>query len=125
MKVHDLSGALLDLWVARAEGRCYTQSPGVWGLAVINELGRLSIAKNSWDCARYFEPSTNWAHAGPIIERERGEIYFERFGVRWVATMGCAPLKRYQELGDTQLEAAMRAYVGSKFGDVVSDEVTQ
>lgn len=75
MNVSELSGPQLDCWVARAEGKCYTTNPRQWGNALINELGRLSIAKTSWDCARYFEPSSNWTHGGPILERQRYTLY--------------------------------------------------
>lgn len=117
MKVTNLEGALLDLWVARAEGKCYTQNPGEWGLACINDLGRLSIAKVSWDCARYFEPSKNWAHGGPIIDRERISIN-ERDGDCWQAHKTCG----WSKFGPTPLVAAMRAYVASKFGEELPDE---
>lgn len=118
MKVIELDGALLDLWVARAERKCYTQSPGVWGNAVINDLGRLSISKNSWDCARYFEPSKNWGHGGPIIEREKIALFFDDHDDPWSCWL--AHLDEMPTIaGRTALIAAMRAYVVSKFGDEV------
>jgi len=130
MKVSELDGAQLDLWVARAEGKCYTTNPGVWGNAGINELGRLSISKTSWDCARYFEPSSNWAHGGPIVERNNVGI------TTWLENDWCAAIDldahtycdggildgRGFHTGKTPLVAAMRAYVASKFGDEVPGE---
>ncbi|WNC90941.1 DUF2591 family protein [Paraburkholderia sp. FT54] len=132
MKVAELQGAVLDLWVARAEGKCYTQSPGVWGNALVNTLGRLSISKTSWNCARYFEPSSNWTHGGPIVERERiGVEYLGSSAWRAIVTNenGCDMVEsgeqyRLARHGGTALEAAMRAYVASKFGDNVPDEST-
>jgi hypothetical protein len=116
MRVDELTGAMLDLWVARAEGKCYTMQPGVWGMACINELGRCSIAANRWDCARYFEPSKNWGHGGPIIERVA--IGVHPYGANWRATAGGCSV-----IGPTALVAAMRAYVTSMFGEEVADKV--
>nr|WP_277405089.1 phage protein NinX family protein [Burkholderia sp. Ac-20349] len=125
-----MTGAQLDLWVARAEGKCYTTNPREWGNALINDLGRLSIAKTSWDCAKYFEPSSNWGHGGPIIERERIAIW--RGDAGWSAILPGANGGAYPGdshyidardddcvSGSTPLIAAMRAYVASKFGDEV------
>lgn len=122
MKVAELEGAQLDQWVARAEGKCYTTNPGKWGNALVNDLGRLSIAKNSWDCARYFEPSSNWTHGGPIVEREgispmRWEISSDD-GTVWSARNLRATIHMN---GPTPLIAAMRVYVASKYGEEVSD----
>lgn len=132
-KVSDLSGPLLDLAVAMADGK--HAIPHEWGNAGINDLGRCSIAKTSWDCARYFEPSKNWGHGGPIIERERIECQTvpEIGGVApppqrtWSAwgkmrngvVSGHWVSKSIVCEGPTILVAAMRAFVASKFGDTV------
>lgn len=131
MKVDSLHGALLDLWVARAEGKCYSMSPGVWGVASINPMGRCSVSKNSWDGSRYFEPSKNWSHAGSIIEHNG--ISFEYLGhgmwaARLVHENGIVAqepgkpihLVRY---GESALIAGMRALVVMKFGENVPEEV--
>ena len=121
MKTSELNGALLDLWVARAEGKCVTVQPGVWGMALINELGRCSISANTWEGARYFEPSTKWAQSGPIIERERIDVETPLFVGGWTATLETrTSYHRFD--GPTPLVAAMRAYVASKFGDEVPDD---
>lgn len=61
-----------------------------------------------------FDPSTNWMHGGPIIEREveqlcddheHGWVAYNREGVHL--------------RGPTPLIAAMRCYVASKLGDEV------
>ena len=65
-----------------------------------------------------YEPSTDWAQGGPIIEREKISFREERtgvyFGYIWngVNHVGLAE-------GPTPLIAAMRAYVASKLGDEV------
>ena len=125
-KVSELEGALLDAAVAKAEGwerGVYDQlddwarpdPSGMWwierGKFLIRELDR-------------WHPSESWAHAGPIIERERIEV--SPMPGRWCATPPGPPaddgagwhLHRHS-YGDTPLIAAMRAYVASRFGDEV------
>lgn len=132
MRVSELSGAMLDYWVARAEG---IEHPPYLRKMSPNccLVPRDTIDKDDGCHARNwvaFEPSTDWAVGGPIIERE--EISLEPHANykpndtsdMWDATIffsgGCQDTKE----GDTPLIAAMRAYVASKFGDDVSDEVS-
>lgn len=56
---------------------------------------------------------TDWAHGGPIIEREKINLWTE--GYDWEATQ----YGKLQEWGPTPLVAAMRCYVGSKLGNEV------
>ena len=56
--------------------------------------------------------STDWAHGGPVIEREGIAIYLYGDG-EWQAVLE----KEYE--GPTPLIAAMRCYVASKLGDEV------
>lgn len=110
MKTSELTGALLDYWVARVEGlqaRPYRLGEATARCWTIDKQGRT-------DCV--FSPSTSWAQGGPIIERERIRTQFDVAG--WDA----------QTQGDdwiysapTPLVAAMRAYVASKFGNEVED----
>ena len=62
------------------------------------------------------EYSTDWALAGPIIEREK--IALDTWGEEWLATRieGSAIS---EAIGPTPLIAAMRCYVASKLGDEV------
>lgn len=68
-----------------------------------------------------YSPSTSWAHAGPIIERERimltnGTPASGSF--TWYAfTSKCSPAASVK--GATALEAAMRKLVAIKLGDEV------
>lgn len=104
MKTSELTGAALDWAVAECE-------------LLGNQEHTLVIDTDTDGTKRvnyggmYPEWSTNWAQGGEIIERERisligegGEIWFAEWG--WI-----------QVFGDTPLEAAMRTYVASKFGD--------
>lgn len=100
MKTADLTGTSLDYWVARAEGITPT----------------LEVQLK-------FMPSTDWAQAGPIIEREK-------IMVAWNAGNWISGVSAYAEgphghlsKGQTALIAAMRAFVTSKLGDDVSDDV--
>jgi hypothetical protein len=98
-KVAEIDGALLDAAVAKAEGV-------TGGLHDISPEGAPIWL---WDGLLY---SREWAHGGPIIERERLELRPDANG-GWYA-MGAG----YGE-GHTLLIAAMRAYADSKFGEEV------
>ena len=71
-----------------------------------------------------FKPSTDWAQGGPIIEREKLDVFCS--GNVWDASTG----DRHPNViktGTTPLIAAMRCYVASKLGDEleVPDELLQ
>lgn len=102
MKVSELTGAMLDEWVARAEGYSETIDGG-WP------------SYDEWAMANDWAPSTNWQDAGPIIERERIDINTDVYG--WTAYIDI----KDRMFGDTALEAAMRAFVASRFGPEVPD----
>jgi hypothetical protein len=125
MKVCELRDALLDYWVARAEGIDDVVIRGDACLTCWVEVGGLSAGLG-------YPASTDWGFAGPIIERER--IGIEpwddgRTGAAiWVATtfenrVTSSLLSRRSKSGGTPLIAAMRCYVASKFGEEVPDEV--
>ncbi|MGY4838027.1 phage protein NinX family protein [Burkholderia pyrrocinia] len=114
MKVSDLTGAMLDYWVARAEGA--------------------DQARAIRDAANY-RPTENWAQGGPIIERERiatwsGIEFIGSSEQVWTAnalgTDGYDGKSCYIDVssgqtGPTLLIAAMRAYVVAKFGETLPD----
>ena len=114
MRTSELTGALLDYWVARAEGfTAEIKSPaqGVHARCwTLDEEGRAGFG---------WHPSTSWAQGGPIIERE-----VIGFGIP-ISDLGYQAFlyKEGQPVvawGKTHLIAAMRAYVASKFGDEVA-----
>ncbi|WP_186224589.1 phage protein NinX family protein [Burkholderia gladioli] len=124
MKVAELSGQLLDYWACRAllaefEGQKLT--PEVVE-HVRNRIGSIP-----------FHPSTDWAQGGPIIARERIALvqlaeHFRPAWGRWEATLDGIHYDGALDggskgYGDTQLVAAMRAFVASRFGTKVPDEV--
>ena len=111
MKVSELQGAALDWAVALIE---YPE----W-----KEQGYLEVFPHdlSFDDGTTYAPSTDWAQGGPIIERERLTVWFERHddvdsGLPiWFAQDGYAP----EMQGPTPLVAAMRCYVAGILGDEV------
>jgi hypothetical protein len=123
MKVSELSGALLDYWIAKANGKT----------AVIKNGKCLCLGSNDWAEECWYEPVLQtWEKVGPIIERE-GIFLFQhwRDGEAWIAWVRADWAGGYElsgqcdgkGTGPTPLIAAMRAYVASKFGETVPDEV--
>ena len=109
VKVSESEGQVLNYLVAK----CIHEPDDV----VICE-GRV-FAYDDATCG--FNPSTDWAQGGPIIER--GEIALEpmthdKFGDGWLATRVEGPAV-CMEFGPTMLIAAMRCYVVGILGDEV------
>ncbi|MFM0227842.1 phage protein NinX family protein [Paraburkholderia dipogonis] len=109
MYVDELKGRLLDYWVARAEG--------------------ISDIRTVGETAPEYRFSSDPALATPIIERERiyiGSICDAVLGNQSIACIGQANGSRLPfssdcfSLGDTDLEAAMRCYVSSRYGPDVA-----
>lgn len=109
IKTSELTGAALDWAVAMCEGRT--------DVRVDPDDGEL-VGQSEFDY------STDWAQAGPIIEREKIDLFTEKqtYPESW-----CASVARHQngrrlvgwrlhEYGETALIAAMRCYVTSKLG---------
>jgi len=105
LKTSELTGAALDWAVAKCEG-AYT--PGVD--TDIDGTKRINCG------GMYPEWSTDWAHGGPIIEREGIELVTVSHD--WRATINSED-GWLREYGPTPLIAAMRCYVASKLGDIV------
>lgn len=102
MKTSELQGAALDWAVAKCEGE-KVESFGRFGVAVISKR-------------EMYSPSTNWAQAGPIIEREKIAHWPDEEG-GWLASANEG--RGIDFHGPTPLVAAMRCYVVSKLGDEV------
>lgn len=132
MKTSELEGVQLDYWTARADGReAKIMQPG-------ERLGRMRAAMTEPTCVVLAPDYTglwkpfrvDWDSAGPIIDREQGSIerYRRMMGPDpcgepyYCADMGTE--NRWRAYGPTHLIAAMRAFVGSRFGHEVPDEVT-
>lgn len=146
MKVSEIKGETLDYWVSRALGyRYWLEQRGVYRLAVKQSPGTEEPYKNRqrWeqDKDRYTEVtsvaqlicgffgdgipkfSSDWTHGGPIIDKY--DIDFVRLvpGYRaqiWVDN-GDGSVSCGFGVGDTRLQAAMRALVDFKFGYEVQE----
>ena len=105
MKTSELTGAALDWAVSKCEGVDVTHL-------------------YAWDYStnRY---STDWAHGGPIIEREKIALTCYPDDKEWIAGVDFqhprfSNVIAYEEqYGPTPLIAAMRCYVASKLGEEV------
>jgi hypothetical protein len=111
MRTDRLSGPLLDYWVARAEGYEIRAIAGIAG-----ELDHILVQGEVFGGWKY-SPSTDWAQAGVIIDRE-AIGFIPLSDAEWLAE---EHITAHRGRGPTHLIAAMRAYVASKFGDEVSD----
>lgn len=111
MKTSELTGAALDWAVAKCEG--------VFVEYVNDGITRCLLTR----AGAMFNPSTNWAQGGPIIEREQIETIcngMQPDGLEWVARTQAEKWTREPlESGPTPLIAAMRCYVASKLGEEV------
>jgi hypothetical protein len=102
MKTAELTGALLDYWVAKAEGLV----PDDFSLQVMDGM--------------FSKCSSEWEDGGPIIDRER--IQFDDLdSIAYRATISREDAMYWAD-GQTHLIAAMRCYVASKYGDEVPDQ---
>ena len=118
IKTSELQGEALDRMVAKCEGRkpsCYTG------------IVRATAHPDFPDSPPIFGPelnySTDWALAGPIIEREGITICTEGEGESWSAyfreNLFDDEYEHEYQHGPTPLIAAMRCYVASQLGDEV------
>jgi hypothetical protein len=94
MKTNELTDVALDWAVAECQGHDFPAADAVSGI---------------------FNPSTNWAQGGPIIEREGISLDQYHDFPNWAAS--CPPESGFNRFGPTPLIAAMRCYVASKLGD--------
>ena len=115
VKVSEATGSVLDWMVAKCMGFSYEAYESI---------------RKKWKDGTYrpahWMPSTDWAQGGPIIDREKIDLFTEKGTPEsWVASMA-----RYQNgerlvgwrihmYGPTPLIAVMRCYVASKLGEVV------
>lgn len=109
IKTSDLVGTALDWAVAKCEGFWFGDTGHeYYGLYQPNKYGP-AMPASMW------KPSTNWSQGGPIIEREKIDVWC------WEKQWGAGDNKSQaiRTHGATPLIAAMRCYVASKLGDMV------
>jgi hypothetical protein len=98
MKTNELTGHALNWAVAEAD------------------VVKVTVIEGQIVWPEDYEPSTNWAQGGPIIERWMIDCDTYRYGWRAARHVSTTPTYGY---GPTPLIAAMRCYVASKLGDEV------
>lgn len=121
VKVSELSGAALDWAVAICCGEVTDfESDGITYGFKLN--GKTKVLAAGWAPSMSWQPSTDWAQGGPIIEREAQNLFKHNGGTSWCAAVN-VPRDSYTAIvtadGPTPLIAAMRCYVASKLGDEV------
>ena len=119
INVNELQGAALDRTVAKCKGI----------EVVAMKEGRATFSDPTDDGALNEMPinySTDWSQGGPIIEREKIDLFTEKGSPEsWVASVaqyqnGMRLVGwRLHQYGPTPLVAAMRCYVASKLGDEI------
>lgn len=107
MKVNSLTAEQLDYWVAKARNINLTPAPDGNGFLY---KPHPTLAQRQW------APSRLWSQGGPIIEEAHIDLNWDwEESSEWTAST--EPDINAQ--GKSVLEAAMRAYLISKFGDEV------
>jgi hypothetical protein len=98
MRTAELIGPALDWAVAKCEGvDTHVSGDG----------------QDIWHGGELWQPSTDWAQGGPIIEREKFKLWYD-LKCGWVAETRLEKTK-----GPTPLVAAMRCFVTARLGDSV------
>jgi hypothetical protein len=119
MKVSELTGAMLNYWVARAEGIPASQLKIIQVPRTENQIvvwqkpGQGHIAYRETVLAY----STDWAQGGPLIEKHIETLYEN--GDHWGARTHSRAIGA---IGATPLQAICRAVVRAAFGDEVPNE---
>jgi hypothetical protein len=115
LNTSELTGAALDWAVAKCEGKS-VETNDDWVIDIALDTILISDSR--------FQPSSDWAKAGPIIHREGilmgpspfpGEPYAACVGSEW-------DTGAFTQSGSTPLIAAMRCFVTSKLGPQIEVE---
>ncbi len=117
-KVSELVGPLLDVAVAMEEG--YKWRIGKWDYGARDVCYAIGQPGDS----DIYSPSECWADGGPIIQREGISVMYDDLAsddfCAWIGVpKDIDGVDAEGVRGETPLIAAMRAYVASKYGDVV------
>ena len=118
VKTSELQGAALDWAVAKCEGMEFDEDTGATVLT-----GEYWWDDEGLQWPVEWEPSTNWAQGGSIIERlgvalSTTTMLGAGAAYAWQAALR-TQRQQFGEYGPTPLVAAMRCYVASRLGDEV------
>ena len=123
IKTSKLTGTALDWAVAKCEGYDdIKRNPHAFDDRWII---RRTSDPHQWHWLDEYSPSTNWAQGGPIIERERLELFdcaYLELHEQWKSVHTPDGLEAhfyFQVYGPTPLIAAMRCFCRSKLGDEI------
>lgn len=117
IKISELTGTALDWLVAECEGKV---EQGVYGTPELLESG-LHLHYCDVLLSHPYNPSTDWAEGGALIEREGIGIrqYGDFLESHWQADKWAFKFVDPMATGPTPLIAAMRCLCRSKLGDEV------
>lgn len=133
MEVDKLTGAQLDYWIAKAEGRKLELRNGEWFVENDDRDWMFEL--------EFYTPHKDWSSAGPIMERENIQLSPPTSPVHrcggpnagngqsgvWSACTWHRGVNGRRAIAHDEksaIVAAMRCFVRSKFGETVPDEVT-
>jgi len=112
MKTSELTRAALNWAVAKC-----VYPDLVWGSSIgVHHASHQIVIPHLPEPKCYYDPSTEWAQGGPIIEAWAIDVDTYRGAWRAARHVGILPTYGY---GPTPLIAAMRCYVASKLGDEI------
>lgn len=132
MKISELTGGILDYWVAKA-------TEEIHNLVIHNgrvayeqkfdpEIHCHDSCQDMMKCWTYYHPSSDWSQFGPLIEKYRVELNIGHTGnYSWLATIFDYQTRDKNKLiiakqrDMSPLVAACRCIVASKYGDTVDD----
>lgn len=124
IKVSEATPIQLDWLVAKLEGLSLHKDAGLAGVFKRGWwVSGLFVDPNKWVKLGKYNPTSNWAQGGPIIEREHLSIEAysapndEGIACFWYASEDKFDAETWD--APTPLIAAMRCYVASKLGDEV------
>ncbi len=123
MNVSDLTGADLDVWVARALEAGEPSGVDKYGAPIVNGKRSLAFLIEKYrDFPQAWSPSTKWEDGGPIIERGIQVSYRLTLTETDPGWMAQCYGSEFWWPAHSPLVAAMRAFVASKFGDTVAQD---
>ena len=117
MKVSELQGGLLDYWVARA-----VDIDGAKLELVASGGGQYCTIDRG---SIVFDPSSNWAQGGPLMDKFHVSLYHFESLKQWKAVIGPSESNdaTAREFGESALLALCRAVVAWEFGEEVEEVV--
>jgi hypothetical protein len=118
VKTSELTDSALDWAVAKCEGSTLTYH------TIGTVKGDRVYASADADYCNEWAPSSDWSQGGPIIGREKIDLFYDPNGRDWCIARRWENFKEFKCDGPDGLIAAMRCYVASRFGDTIDIPTT-